>query len=485
MRWACLLLPSLSLDVFARATETDAPFVVASGGHHPRVVAANDAAREAGIRRDQLISAALALAPDVALRERDIEAENAALADIATLLLAFTPNVSLAPPCAVLAEVERSARLFGGLPRLLAQLMHDVRDVGYGVAVTLAPTPTAALLLARGAQSQAVDVAHLAHALAPLPLAALDLDADSLATLHAAGIATFGDVQALPRDGVARRFGTHVIDTLDRALGRIPDPRAPYRPPPRFSRKLALPAPAESSDALGFAVQRLVDDLARWLLVRGLGVSRLSLSLVHERYLRERGVAPTRATLALAAPSREPVHLVTLLRERLARVALPAPVESIVLATEETAPLAARNLGLLPGNDTERPRVPLLERLRARLGDDAVGTLVAHDDHRPERAGCEAAITTVEQAAPPPATPRPPRPLWLLDAPRALRDALEAKPWVLRDGPERIESGWWDGADCRRDYFVAENPDGEIVWIYRDHRYGTDDGEWFMHGLFA
>jgi protein ImuB len=129
--------------------------------------------------------------------------------------------------------------------------------------------------------------------------------------------------------------------------------------------------------------------------------------------------------------------------------------------------------------------VPLLERLRARLGDDAVGTLVARDDHRPERAGCESAMTTMEQAAPRPATPGPPRPLWLLDAPRALRDALEAKPWVLRDGPERIESGWWDGGDCRRDYFVAENHDGEIVWIYRDHRDGTDDGEWFMHGLFA
>jgi protein ImuB len=80
---------------------------------------------------------------------------------------------------------------------------------------------------------------------------------------------------------------------------------------------------------------------------------------------------------------------------------------------------------------------------------------------------------------------RPPRPLWLLDEPRALGDAFAAKPWVLRDGPERIESGWWDGRDCRRDYFVAESARGEIVWIYRDHRYGTDDGEWFMHGLFA
>jgi protein ImuB len=56
---------------------------------------------------------------------------------------------------------------------------------------------------------------------------------------------------------------------------------------------------------------------------------------------------------------------------------------------------------------------------------------------------------------------------------------------VLKDGPERIESGWWDGRDIKRDYFVARTPLGETVWIYRDHRYGADDGEWFLHGLFA
>ena len=73
----------------------------------------------------------------------------------------------------------------------------------------------------------------------------------------------------------------------------------------------------------------------------------------------------------------------------------------------------------------------------------------------------------------------------MLSEPAPLGQLVEAQPWVLRDGPERIESGWWDGADVRRDYFVAETPRGEIVWIYRDHRYGVDDGEWFMQGMFA
>ena len=506
MLHACLLMPSLALDVFARAlppAQARRPFVVASGGHHPRVVVANAAAHEAGIRRDQLVSAALALAPDVALRDRDPIAEQAALEGVATTALAFTPNVSIALPDAIVAEVQGSARLFGGLPHLLERLQDDVVARGYDARLALAPTPTAAVLLARAACASPVsDVAGLAAALAPLPLALMDLDADTLATLRAAGITTFGAAQALPRAGVARRFGRTLVDTLDRALGRTADPRLPYAPPPRFERALPLPAPVDDVEALGFGVQRLVHELAGWLLARGLGVVRLSLALDHERHVRARGTPPTRATFALGAPAREPAHLVSVLRERLAKIVLAAPVEAIVLSSDETAPLAGRNLGLLPEDEAGAVVVPLVDRLRARLGDDAVVTLEAQAEHRPEYAMRETSCAVSSTRAGAPASARrvrasadagarqtltacAPRPAWLLDEAHPLGTALAAKPWILRDGPERIESGWWDGRDFRRDYFVAETPQGEAVWIYRDHRYGTDDGEWFLHGYFA
>jgi protein ImuB len=515
MLWACIRLPLLPLDVFTRALAPDnigRPFVVASGGHYPRVVAANVVACAAGIHRDLLISAALALAPDVAMRDRDIAAEEAALAEVATALLAFTPNASLARPDAVLAEIEGSVRLFGGLQHLLPQLLAQAHSRGYDATLALAPTPTAALLLARAGHSVPVqDHAALPAALAPLPLALLDFDVDTLASLKAAGITTFGAAKALPRAGLARRFGQSVVNTLDRALGLAPDSRAPYVPPPHFERRLPLPAPVDSVEALGFGVNRLVNDFASWLLARGLGVVRMSLSLVHERYVRERGTLPTLATFALGAPARVAAHLHAVLRERLARVALPAPVEAIVLSSDETAPLASRNLGLLPEDEAGTVVVPLVERLRSRLGDHAVTTLATQAEHRPEYAATEASPALSQRAASrmrtagaplrPASRPRSakaatrkatasapigaPRPLWLLDEARPLGVVFEAKPWILRDGPERIESGWWDGRDCRRDYFVAETPQGEIVWIYRDHRYGTDDGEWFLHGVFA
>ncbi len=506
MLWACLRLPSLSLDVFTRAlgpADAARAFAVTTGGHYPRVVVANAAADAAAVVPGQLVSATLALAPDIALRDRDPELEAAALARVAAWATQFTPAVSLAPPDAVLAEIGGSLRLFGGLSRLAAELARGARELGYATRLALAPTPLAALAFARDESAERATAGRslrngdggpraLLAALAPLPLAHLDLAPEAVATLAAAGVTTFGQACALPRDALARRMGADFVATLDRARGLVPDPRLPFVPPPRYEGRLELPAPVADVEALAFAANRLVHELAGWLTGRGLGVLELALSLAHERYVGVKtGIPATAVRVALAAPSREPAHLITVLRERLARIELPAVVEAVALTSGLTAPLAGRNLGLLPG-DEPAVTVPLVDRLRARLGDDAVTLVVPRAEHRPERASewgtrLEARFTAASRSphANVASDPFPPRPLWLLSEPAPLGELVEAQPWVLRDGPERIESGWWDGADVRRDYFVAETPRGELVWIYRDHRYGVDDGEWFMQGIFA
>ena len=509
MLWTCLIFPSLPLDVFARAqAPADAahPFVVSSGGHYPRVVAANAAARDAGIRAGQLISAALAFAPELRTRDRDADAETHALAQIATWALTFTPSAGLAPPNAIVAEIGGSLRLFNGLPRLVTRLTQGAHALGYAPRLGLAPTPGAALLFARAGRTQPITTtAQLPELLAPLPLTLLDLDDALRTTLGHAGVTTFGQAAALPRDALARRGGDELVRIVDRVLGRVADPRPSFVPPPRFTSKLDLPAPVHDAQALGFGVNRLVQDLATWLTARGLGATRLQLTLMHERYLRQRGLPATVVPFAFGAPTRMPAHLISVLRERLARVVLPAPVDAILLTSEETAPLAGRNLGLLPGDEATAIEVPLVDRLRARLGEDAVVRVAPHAEHRPEQAARDVTVSTAESGRPvakrqaptrranlggvTDTLPGAPRPSWLLAEPQPLAHLFENKPWpaqwAIRDGPERIESGWWDGADVQRDYFIAESPRGEIMWIYRNHRHGIDDGEWFLHGVFA
>ncbi|HEY2966797.1 MAG TPA: DNA polymerase Y family protein, partial [Casimicrobiaceae bacterium] len=122
----------------------------------------------------------------------------------------------------------------------------------------------------------------------------------------------------------------------------------------------------------------------------------------------------------------------------------------------------------------------LFERLRARLGEDAVRTLELRADHRPERAWGQ--ITMIGRAVPA-LNHRgqfPIRPLWLFSSPRPLGADPAAAEVRLVSGPERIETGWWDEDDVGRDYFVGRNATGEELWLYRDR-----GGEWFAHGVFA
>jgi protein ImuB len=203
---------------------------------------------------------------------------------------------------------------------------------------------------------------------------------------------------------------------------------------------------------------------------------RLKLELEHAHH------AATPVVLGLSAPSRDASHLVTMLREKLATIELPEAVENLCLVAEETRPLGSHNQALFAdGRPSREERWRIIEHLRARLGMDRVHGLEMFPDHRPERAfrrsqpgravdeGCDLH-----------------RPLWLLPQPVPLRagETLPRMdtPLTLLDGPERLETGWWDDFDVKRDYFVARDASGTKVWLFRERKGGKD---WFLHGIFG
>ena len=78
------------------------------------------------------------------------------------------------------------------------------------------------------------------------------------------------------------------------------------------------------------------------------------------------------------------------------------------------------------------------------------------------------------------------RPFWILERPRPL-EFHHGRPWFegrlkIESGPERIETGWWDGRDVTRDYFVVSSSSGMRLWIYRQRRIPR---RWFLHGVFG
>ncbi|MEW6688981.1 MAG: DNA polymerase Y family protein, partial [Pseudomonadota bacterium] len=295
----------------------------------------------------------------------------------------------------------------------------------------------------------------------------------------ALGIRTLGGLMQLPREGVAPRFGQGLLGQLDQALGRSPEPREFFVPPARFAERLELPAPVAEAGSALFAARRLLAQLEGTLAARHAGVRRFRLVLLHP------GASPTVLEVGLAAPARDAGHFAQLLRERLARTALAAPAEAIRLEAGDFEPLAQESGRLFDGPDGGGEAwLRLIERLQARLGNEAVHGLDLRDDHRPECAFCRVDFkneTSKEKKQP--SNPFGSRPLWLLEPPHPLSEG----GFVLLAGPERIESGWWDAEEARRDYFIARIGEGSLAWVYRERREGCRErqGGWFVHGFFA
>jgi protein ImuB len=480
MQWIALSLPNLPLEALTRALATPEPQGVAE---HHRIVACDGKALARGVRPGMTAAAATALAPQLAVHPRNAAAETESLRGLAGWAAQFTPSVALEPPHALVLEVSGSLRLFGGLRRIVAGLREGCAHMGFTALIASAPTPRGAAWLARaGRELLVADPARLEEALAALPVRVLARDADTVEALAAIGAARVADVLDLPRAGLARRLGQVVLNELDRALGRLPDPRAFFVPPATFCARLELPAEVTQAEALVFAARRLFVQLEGFLAARSGGVRRLALRLFH------REARFTEVPIGFVAPSRDAAHFTALARERLATLALPAPVRVLAAAADDIVPFAGEpqalfaDVGHAPG-DWQK----LVERLRARLGAGAVHGVAVAAEHRPEHASVAREIAVDAKAARATLSGNDAlRPFWLLPAPRPLEeiDAVphHGGPLRLLAGPERIESGWWDGADVARDYFVAQAPDRSLVWVYRERR---APGGWFLHGLFA
>ena len=475
-QWLALYLPNLPLEALTRALATPEPQAVAE---QHRIVACDGKAAARGVRPGLSTAAASALARELVIHPRNPAEETECLLGLAGWAAQCTPSVALEFPDGLALEVSGSLKLFRGLARIAASLRDGCARMGFTAIVAAAPTARGASWLAHaGSEAPVADPAALEGALAGLPVRVMTGDDAAREALAAIGATHVGDVIALPRGGLARRFGPQLLDDLDRALGRAPDPRTFFTPPAEFRARLELPAEVTQTEALLFAVKRLFVLLEGFLAARAGGVQRLALRLFH------RETKFTEVPIGLVAPARDAAHFTLLARERLGGLALPEAVRAIALDAGDVVPLAGEALALFDdGASSPGDWKKLVERLRARLGGTAVHYLAAAEEHRPERASLECASGARAPAPDAGADRFTQRPFWLLPAPQPLGEIDgHGDSLKLLAGPERIESGWWDGGDVARDYFVAETADRTLVWVYRERR---APGGWFLHGLFA
>ena len=496
MLWFALHLNGLPLEAWLAAVPDGAgrPCCVAEA---KCVVQADAPALALGVAPGMSVATASSLAAGLQVFVRDAAREAALVERLALSLARFTPSVVVQRD-GVLLEVAASLRLFGGARALWRAVREAAAASGaLSLRMAAAPTATAAAVLARvEPRSPALQRLPVPQRLDALPLsgalATWGLDTRLADLLHGIGCRTLGDVRMLPRTGAQRRGMGPLLEAIARTRGEVPDPQTWLAPPRRFEMGLELLHRADDAAMLVFAAQRLVQPLAGWLAQQWLAAARLTLVLRHETSVRH-ALPDTELVLALGDPTRDAAQLLLLLRERLQRTVLPAPVYALVLRLDQAVNHAGREAGLWReqggaghGEDTRA----LLDRLAARLGAERVlrPRLVA--DHRPERAmklepAQEGAASRRHAAA-----PTAPRPAWLLPEPTRLaeepgsgRPVLQGAPLALLGRAERIEAGWFDGLPVSRDYHVAQAPDQRWLWVFRERR--GEAVHWYLHGVFG
>ena len=410
----------------------------------------------------------------------------------------FTSLVSIETPNALLLEIKGSVKLFGSLAALHAAIEAAWGRLSLRAHAATAPTALAALWLARAGKPACIeDSGQLAGGLAELPIACTSWDPAWLQTLRAMGITRIGELLRLPRSGISRRLSPAAVLDLDVALARQGAPRRAFVPRVRFHERCDFEAEIETVVYLQKALEPLIERCSQFLRERQAGVQSLELRLRH------RVIPVTCVRLGLATITSERRRLADVLDEKLNRLELAAPVRGMELKSGSLQPLPAGSLDAFAGMSGRRAggvcagntAPQLVERLRARLGEQAVYGVVPVPEHRPEAAwrrvhelrltpAMHAGERAGEMRAAGTRMGEMSRPVWLLDEPVLLAANLQKlcqEGSILEQGPERIESGWWDGKDVARDYYIARQARGARWWVFQQRQTQC----WYLHGMFA
>jgi protein ImuB len=499
----------------------EAPLVLSHKiGSRVLIAAASPAARALGITAGMALTQARACVPDLVIRDAEPERDRADLERLAVALARrWSPIVAVSDDDGLLIDLHGVAHLHGGEARMAARLARLLARSGVTARIAIADTAGAAWAIARHSRTPVTLVAPGTHVavLAPLPVAALRLDHTSIDLLQRLGVDTIGQLSALPRAPLVRRFGKVIALRLDQAAGDAPEPLDPVPVPAqiiisqRFAEPIATPEAIEHW--LGQLITRLADELAK----AGLGAR--ALLLWGERVDNQ----PQVIRIGFARPNRDAAHILRLIVRRIEEIEPGYGIDMLSLRVLRADPLGPELIGTDLTADQPPDLAPLVDTLANRIGAARVwrsGPVESDVPERsveyvppldpPKRAAARLRqddISLLDDRRPDhPWHPRWPRPVRLLRRPELLDHVLAELPdqppkrftWrgvshrvVCADGPERIEGEWWKRSAERhavRDYFQVEDEDGRRFWLFRrgdGERAETGDLAWFMHGSFG
>ena len=476
--WICLHFQKLPIEIFTRE-KIAKPVVVTV---KQRIVNINHSASVLGICIGNNLETAHMLADNLVCFERNEVKELAALKHLAQWAYQFTPKVSVKAPNSIQLEVRSSLKLFFGIKNIESKLRTGLKKMGFSAQVGIHKTPLAALAMAKGGKST----------LKNIPVDKLDIEPQVIGELRKIGVSSLKDILDLPKSGITRRYGSSIVDYLERLLGEKPDPQIFISEEPNFSSEINFLSEITNIKSLLFPIRRLLYELYEFLISRQLAVNNFTFKLMHYKN-------PTRSfNIHITEPTSDISTFLLLSELHLEKISGVREIDSLKLTAHNFFPIPSlpRDLfhgtqfqqkdGQMTNSVEQEDRNRLFNMMNTRLGSHTYFQLFQEDDHRPEKAwsaipkdkisGLQHDFTTINN-----------RPMFLLNKPKKLKlrgnqPCLNGK-LILLDGPERIDYGWWD-YNINRDYYVARDEyTNSIYWIFHDQDH--KDLKWFLHGIFS
>jgi nucleotidyltransferase/DNA polymerase involved in DNA repair len=486
----CVWIPAFRLAVvrLTRDVPLDVPVIVADKIERGRVVDCSLPAAALGVRPGMTLVQAQAVANEARTVVDDRERDAALWHDVLEALDAASPVVEDAGWGRAFLEM-------AGIEGTSAGWLDAVRGALSGfdlpLRTGLGPNPFVAQAAAARGDGTICDGDPAAF-VAPFPLEQLGCSEDVCGRLRLLGIATLGDLAALPHGPFVRRFGPPAARWHERARGID---RRRLRPRPRalrIDRRSYGEGEATSEEAVLFALRALLNRVVDDLSAAGKRAGRLVLTLECENGdVRE-------LTTRVAQPTAVGGTLFDLLRARLEGITLDAAVAGLRLAAEALED-GGVPLALFAANDPDPDALGVvLARLDAAFGDGGAlrGRIV--DGPRFERRyalepftlaplvtnGWTAGTAPLPQTATLQFRLIPPQPVAVRvsgGTPRFVGTPAQA---VLDTaGPWRVEEGWWTaaaGAGERlvRDEYDVLLDDGSLV------RIAHANDAWSIRGIY-
>ena len=477
--WMYIKFPKLSLEAITMNYSkdfTNKPLVVIDTHKNKRkIIAYNNLSKDYGIDKTISLSTALAMCPDLIIKERNSSQEKKLLNNLAIIGYQFTADITIENH-ALCLEISKSKRLFRGYNNLLCLIhekisLHKIFAInGFGI------NPLIAKILCKNKfQKNLPNLNNVYKELNKIPAIKITDNLNTRKIFSQLGIQSIKDLTDIPISLLSERFDSDLISNLEILLNKKQQILCKFKPSKTFHDEIQYINGLTNKESLIFPMKSLLKSLNEYLIA-----IHCRCSQIIWKFTTPLNVNIT-MKIKLSRSKNDWSELLNLSRIKLDNINLPKVVEKVSLYCADLIEDKKINNEIFNDNKNKSQyKGNLVDSIVAKVGEKALFTLLTKNEHIPEKAG---SITKFdmkqffEQQ-----TTENTRPLWLLKTPNPIK-FLNGKlyfksPITILSGPERINDNWWEN-NQQLDYYIARDEEGTNYWIYKS---GV---KWFIHGIFS